>query len=127
MPAKPRKSYTYKYQKHVPSSFCYYIKCFDDTIYEQDPVAFVAESEKDDVVRISVDSLVQNIKDIYHQFKFPKRMIFTEDNKDRYNYATRCHICKINCGIIKKLRITFTCQEGLEMQLPLYASYANTS
>ena len=25
----PEKSYTKKYQEHKPSSFCYYIKCFD--------------------------------------------------------------------------------------------------
>jgi len=29
----PEHSYTKQYQKHIPSSFCYYIKCFDDTIY----------------------------------------------------------------------------------------------
>ena len=30
----PEKSYTKKYQKHEPISFSYYIKCFDDTVYE---------------------------------------------------------------------------------------------
>src|SRR6218665_4024622 len=25
-------SYTNKYQRHIPSSFCYYIKCFDDSV-----------------------------------------------------------------------------------------------
>ena len=25
------KSYTNQYQKHIPSGFCYHIKCFDDT------------------------------------------------------------------------------------------------
>ena len=28
------KSYTNKYQKHTPSSFCYYVKCFDESVYE---------------------------------------------------------------------------------------------
>ena len=30
----PGKSYTKKYQKHEPISFSYYIKCFNDNVYE---------------------------------------------------------------------------------------------
>ena len=30
----PECSFTKKYQKHVPISFSYYIKCFDDNVYE---------------------------------------------------------------------------------------------
>ena len=30
---KPDKSYTKQYQKHIPSGFCYHVKCFDDTLY----------------------------------------------------------------------------------------------
>ena len=30
----PESSYTKQYKKHEPSSFCYYIKCFDDEVYE---------------------------------------------------------------------------------------------
>ena len=44
----PENSYTTKYQKHKPSSFCYYVKCFDDKIYSQEPVVFTAESDDDD-------------------------------------------------------------------------------
>ena len=29
-----KESYTKQYQKHEPSSFCYYIKCFDDEVYK---------------------------------------------------------------------------------------------
>ena len=36
----PKESYTKKYQKHKPSGFCYYIKCFDDSVYSQEPVIF---------------------------------------------------------------------------------------
>ena len=48
------ESYSHQYQKHTPSSFCYYVKCFDDTIYSQKPVVFTAESEDDDVAQIFV-------------------------------------------------------------------------
>ena len=37
----PDKSYIKRYQKHTPSGFCYHIKCFDDTLYSQEPVTFV--------------------------------------------------------------------------------------
>ena len=45
----PDKSYTKRYQKHIPSGFCYHIKCFDDTLYSQEPVTFVKEHDDDDV------------------------------------------------------------------------------
>ena len=68
----PDKSYTKQYQKHIPSGFCYQIKCFDDTLYYQEPVTFVKEFNGDDVIQIFIDTLEKNIKEIYKMFKFPK-------------------------------------------------------
>ena len=48
----PDKSYTKQYQKHIPSGFCYHIKCFDDTLYSQEPVTFVKDHNDDDVAQI---------------------------------------------------------------------------
>ena len=53
----PKGSYTNKYQKHTPSSFYYYVKCFDNPVYSQEPVAYTAESEDNDVVQIFADLL----------------------------------------------------------------------
>ena len=39
------KSYTNKYQKHTPSSFCYYVKCFDESVYKSKLVTFTASSD----------------------------------------------------------------------------------
>jgi hypothetical protein len=89
----PAESFTNKYQKHVPSSFCYYVKCFDDDIYSQDPVEFTATSEDDDVSQKFVDSLIGNVKQIYQKFKFAKKMILTEEDKKNFSDATECHIC----------------------------------
>jgi len=86
-------SYTNKYQHHVSSSLCYYIKCFDDDVYKQEPVSFTAESEDDDVAQIFVDKLEENIKQIYNKFKFPKKMKFTKRDKARFNAADDCYIC----------------------------------
>ena len=68
----PDKSYTNRYQKHTPSEFCYHIKCFDETLYSQEPVSFVKEHNDDDVAQIFIDTLEKNIKEIYNKFKFPK-------------------------------------------------------
>ena len=48
---KPEKCYTKQYQKHTPSGFCYHMKCFDDTLYSQQPVTFVKEFNDDDVAQ----------------------------------------------------------------------------
>ena len=39
----PDESYTKRYQKHTPSGYCYHTKCFDDTLYSQEPVIFEKE------------------------------------------------------------------------------------
>ena len=61
----PDKNYIKQYQKHIPSGFCYHIKCFDDILYSQDPLTFVKEFNDDDVEKILIDTLEKNIKDIY--------------------------------------------------------------
>ena len=57
----PEKSYINQYQKHIPSGFCYHIKCFDDTLFSQEPVTVVKEFNDDDVAQIFID--------IYRNFK----------------------------------------------------------
>ena len=94
----PDKSYTKHYQKYIPSGFCYHIKCFNETLYSQEPVTFVKEYNDDDVVQIFKDTLENNIKDIYKKFKFPKSMIMTMDDKMAYVNSTLCHICNEEVG-----------------------------
>ena len=94
----PEKSYTNQYRKRIPSGFCYHIKCFDDTIYSQEPVTFVTEFNDEDVAQIFMDILEKNIKDIYTKFKFPKSMIMTEHDKLAYDNFTLCHICNEEHG-----------------------------
>ena len=94
----PSDSYTNQYQKHTPSSFCYYIKSFDDNIFTQPPVSFTAKSPDDDVAQIFFNTLEKNIIDIYNKFKFSKQMIFTESDKQTFDEATVCHICDKELG-----------------------------
>ena len=51
----PELSYTKQYQKHIPSSFSYYIKCFDETSYQGKPVSYTAKNEDDDVAQIFLE------------------------------------------------------------------------
>ena len=54
----PESSCTKKNQKHEPSSFCYYIKCFDDEVYEPKLVSYTGE----DAAQKFVDILEEDIK-----------------------------------------------------------------
>ena len=95
----PRTSYTKPYQKHIPSSFCYYIKCFDDDVYSQEPVSFTAKSEDDSVAQIFVDMLEENVRRIYNEcLQVPRRMMFTDDDRKKYTEAITCHICEKELG-----------------------------
>ena len=105
--ADPSKPYTKKYQHHVPSSFCYYIKCFDDEVYNPKLVMFTAQSEDDDVAQKFSDMLEEDIKQIYKEylkrpkFKYLEKMIFTESDEACFNAATECHICGDELGEVR--------------------------
>ena len=92
----PEHSFTISYQKHIPSSFCYYIKCFDDKIYKKDPVIYTAEREED-VAKIFINKLEEDVKDIFNRVDFNKPMIFNEDKKVSEK-STVCHICGDELG-----------------------------
>ena len=96
--SNPDKSYTKRYQKHIPSGFCYHINCFDDTLYSQEPVTFVNEYDDDDVAQIFIDTLEKNIKEIYKKFRFRKGMIMTMHDKMTYDNFTLCHIWNEELG-----------------------------
>ncbi|XP_072019741.1 uncharacterized protein [Amphiura filiformis] len=120
---------TTKYQKHEPSGIFYYIKCFDDSVYTQEPVIFTKESEDQDVAQIFVETLEQNIKEIHQQFKFQKEMIFGEQEREILKKSTHCHIYRgeIDCipsneekyiSFTKKILVdTFTNKEGKEVDV----------
>ncbi|XP_065639695.1 uncharacterized protein LOC136072408 [Hydra vulgaris] len=104
----PNKSYTKQYQRHTPSSFSYYIKCFDESEYKSKPIIFAAKSEKDDVAQKFVDMLQADIKKIYNNYlRFLKKMKFTTEDKNNFNNAEKCHICEEE---LKEDRVRNHCQ-----------------
>ena len=84
----PQNSYTKKYQKHEPVSFSYYIKCFDDNVYEPK----LRNHTGEDAMEKFVEWIEEDVKEITN---FPDvEMIFGPDELDQFNSATKCWICK---------------------------------
>ena len=97
----PNRSYTKKCQKHEPISFCYYIKCFNDTLCK--------EIFNDDTKRKQLKSYIKTkpidvfIKWLEDDVKFlaniePKKMIFTREDEKQFNTASDCWICGEELG-----------------------------
>ena len=87
----PENSYTKQYQKHTPSSFCYYIKCFDDKVYYKDPVTYTAKTDDEDVAQKFVEMLEADIKVIGN---IPsKKMIFGKKDREEFDEMAECWIC----------------------------------
>ena len=83
----PESSYSKKYQKHEPSSFCYYIKCFDDEVFEPKLISYTGE----DAAQKFVEMLEVDVRGIT---SIPeKKMIFGEEESKGFNEATKCWIC----------------------------------
>ena len=89
----PQKSYTKKYQKHEPVSFSYYIKCFDNSVCEPILRTYTKTTpEGEDAMDVFIQWLEEDVKAIAN-IK-PKKMIFTEEDKKRFNESKECWICE---------------------------------
>ena len=95
----PKNSYTKQYQKHTPSSFSYYIKCFDDEVYSPKLVTYTANTDNEDVAHIFVNMLEEDVKSIYKRFGKPKKMIFGTKEREEFDGATECWICHGELGL----------------------------
>ena len=60
--------------RNTSRGFFYHIKCFDDTLYSQQPVTFVKEFNDHDVAQIFIDTLEKKIsKKFMISLNFPTR------------------------------------------------------
>jgi len=124
------KSYTNKYQHHVPSSFCYYIKCFDDKVYSPKLVVHTAQSEDDHVAQKLIDMIEEDIKRIYEEhLRFSKEMKYTKGDEVRFQAATECHMhgvelgedrARDHCHLTGKFRGAAHVSCNLEYQIPKF-------
>ena len=74
----------------------------DDKLFSQEPVIFKVKkpsvgpcrgSEDEDVGRILLEKLEENIKEISKQLDFAEKMTFTDKDRHDFNDATHCWIC----------------------------------
>ena len=87
-----QNSYTNKYQKHEPISFSYYIKCFDDNVYEPVLRSYTGV----DAMEKFVEWLEKDVRIIAN---IPgKKMIFNKEEAEQFNKANECWICKEDLG-----------------------------
>ena len=90
----PEDSYSYNYQKHEPSGFCFYIKGLDgmDTIFE--PIIYTKKSVNDDIASIFVSKLAKITNRIYNDFYCcPKLLRLTKAEQESFDESKICYIC----------------------------------
>ncbi len=94
----PLESYTVKYQSHVPSGFCYTIKCVDGTVYPTKTVLRTASYEGEDMGKSFVESLSKDLRLIYDILKTPKPMVMSDEEKERHEKSESCYACGVRFG-----------------------------
>ena len=102
----PTRSYTTKYQSHVPSGFCYTIKCVDETVYPTRTVLRTASYEGEDMGKLFVETLSEDFEPIYEILKTPRPMIMSESEKDRHEKSENCYACGDAFGTAKGKKVT---------------------
>ncbi len=91
----PTQSYTTKYQSHVPSGFCYTIKCMDETVYQTKTILRTANHKGEDMGKLFVEMLSEDLRPVYDILKTPKPMIMSESEKDQHKKSDSCYACGI--------------------------------
>ena len=89
MPQNDRVAFTQKYQHHQPSGFCY--KIVGQNIKRC--VLFRA-AKNEDVSRKFVEMLEEDIKKIFQQFNFSKKMVISSQEQKDFLNAEFCWICQ---------------------------------
>ena len=90
----PEDSYSYNYQKHEPSGFCFYIKGINPDIKFK-PIIYTKKNPDDDIALIFVNKLEKVTNKIYEDFYMRAKSIeITLKQYKEYNKSDICHICK---------------------------------
>ena len=99
----PESSYTKQYQKHEPSTFCNYIKCFDDEVYPPKLVTYTGEN----VAKNFVKMLEKDIREIT---RIPyKKIIFGDEERERFEKESECWLCKGEFVDVKNCKVRDHC------------------
>ena len=90
-------SNTTRYQKHVPSGFCFYLKCPDDERFSK--VKKLVKYTGENVAETFIKKLEEKVKEFYEVIKYDKKCSLSKEKKKAVREeATHCHICKKELG-----------------------------
>ena len=86
--------YSYNYQKHEPSGFCFYIKGINPDIKFK-PIIYTKKNPDDDIAHIFVNKLEKVTNKMYEDFYMRAKSIeISREQYKEYKKSTVCHICK---------------------------------
>ncbi|CAB3982832.1 Hypothetical predicted protein [Paramuricea clavata] len=94
----PKTSFTIQYQKHRPSGFSYTIKCMDENVYKTKFVTYTAQNKDEDIGKVFVDSLEEDLKLVYEILKKVTPISMTEEDEKNYTESNNCYACNIQFG-----------------------------
>ncbi len=97
----PKKSYTVQYQNHIPSGFCYTIKCMEPSLYPTKTVLKTATYEGEDMGKLFVETLTEDLGPIYEILKNPKPIVMSDSEKDQHTKSLNCYACDIKFNTIR--------------------------
>ena len=90
----PEDSYSYNYQKHESSGFCFYIKGINPDIKFK-PIIYTKKNPDDDIPLIFVNKLEKVANKIYEDYYMRSKSIkITQKQYKEYNKSVVCHIFK---------------------------------
>ena len=71
------------------------IICFDNNLYQPKLVSYTKKPGDSDeyVAKKFVNSLEEDVKEIYKKYKFKKRLIFKEEDEKGFENAKECYAC----------------------------------
>ncbi len=128
----PSESYTVRCQSHVPSGFCYTIKCMDESVYPTKTVLKTASHEGENMGKSFVENLSEDLRPVYEILKTSKPIIMSNSEKDRHEKSDSCYACgtKFNtkkvtkcadhCHITGKYRGAACDKCNLRMRVPKF-------
>ena len=87
------ESYTQRYQKHTPCSYCYYIKCFDEELFPPILRKYTITRKDVNVGGIFVRNLEADIKRIYKEFRWRKAMLTLDPQEEYPEEVNKVALC----------------------------------
>ena len=89
----PEEPYSYSYQKHIPSGFCFFIKGAEGKAIK--PISYTKKEEGEDVAKIFIEKISEVTREIYNgYYKYPKKLKLTPQEQKSFDKAKICHLCK---------------------------------